>query len=425
MSKSKKLKKIVSRRTVLIFVALFALVGSYILVHSFAAGPNGSIESENGTVNSPAVTGSDANASNTHYVQFKSNNITPGACLSSGNPIFKATTANGFIDYPTRTSGNPQAEIYGGSIPNNRVIDATGTTWHENTISPDGVAVSDNVYALKPGVGTNVCFSGGSFIDTTADTAVTDWQQTHDLYGFYTQGLINPIFENLYLHGFGDEFSLHHSGSTRTDNFLIRGNLVQHSRDDCVEDDDQSSGRITDTFFDGCYNFFSSKDSSGAWDSGGRTVTIDNSLVWLEPEKPTYKHKTPEPGTSGFFKIATSDQVATGGYSDPVNINLSNLVLMARQPTTDVGLGVDDLNSGNHLKTCTNVTIIWLGSGSFPGTGWPSSCLTVVTGQAGKDLWISKVNAWYAAHPQFTQYRHSDGVYYNFCQNYTPTSSCP
>ena len=91
---------------------------------------------------------------------------------------------------------------------------------------------------------------------------------------------------------------------------------------------------------------------------------------------------------------------------------------MARQGSTDVGLGVDEVNSLGHLKSCQNVTIIWLGAGAFPGTGWPAGCVTIVTGQAGKDLWLQRVNSWYDQHPQFKQFKHADNVFWNFCPNY-------
>lgn len=54
------------------------------------------------------------------------------------------------------------------------------------------------------------------------------------------------------------------------------------------------------------------------------------------------------------------------------------------------------------IDELSNVTVIWLGSGSFPGdlptSKFPNG-VTVLTGQAGLDFWKEKVTDWHQRHP--------------------------
>ncbi len=87
---SKKLKKIradrFSRTRLLVFAGIFAIIGSILLIRSFASGFSAAIEPENGTVTSPAVVGSDANASGGKYVQF-------GGTVATGSDVTLPATA--------------------------------------------------------------------------------------------------------------------------------------------------------------------------------------------------------------------------------------------------------------------------------------------------------------------------------------------
>ena len=59
-----------SSNKLVIFILAFAVIGSISLLAIHAASPSAFVQPEEGTVNAPAVNGSDANASNTGYVQF-------------------------------------------------------------------------------------------------------------------------------------------------------------------------------------------------------------------------------------------------------------------------------------------------------------------------------------------------------------------
>jgi hypothetical protein len=65
-----------SKKHLVIFSLIFALIGGYIVFRSFAAGPTVSLEAENSSANSPATTVSDAQASGGSALKFRA----PGSC---------------------------------------------------------------------------------------------------------------------------------------------------------------------------------------------------------------------------------------------------------------------------------------------------------------------------------------------------------
>ena len=54
------------------------------------------------------------------------------------------------------------------------------------------------------------------------------------------------------------------------------------------------------------------------------------------------------------------------------------------------------------IDACENVTVVWLGDGSFPGrlpTSKFPGCVTILKGQAGLNFWKVKVADWHERHP--------------------------
>ncbi|MGZ6005180.1 MAG: metallophosphoesterase [Candidatus Saccharimonadales bacterium] len=67
----KKLAQNKGARRFLIFILLFAIIASVAIIATRAASPDAIIEPENGSITTPAIAGSDINASGGKYVQFK------------------------------------------------------------------------------------------------------------------------------------------------------------------------------------------------------------------------------------------------------------------------------------------------------------------------------------------------------------------
>jgi hypothetical protein len=76
-----------SKPKVLVVIIAFAIIGSIFLFLSHAATPTANIQPETGTVASPAITGSDTNASGGSYVQFKAAGTGGNSGASCTDPL--------------------------------------------------------------------------------------------------------------------------------------------------------------------------------------------------------------------------------------------------------------------------------------------------------------------------------------------------
>lgn len=393
------LHKKLFRETGLLVIIGFAILGLAFTLLSNAATSVVNSEAENGTVDSPASLITDSTASSGKAVQFKSAPVVAPASCTSTN-VIKATTANGFRDLPSSGS------IYSNrSTSANLRVDASGTTWRYGLINKSDAS---QIYGVMLDGGDGVCWSGGRIVATSIDKDNPIWETWHDLNGFRIGGIKNFIFENLYIRNFGDLLNISDGNGKISDGFVIRDSLLRHAHDDCLQNDKMASGKIINSFLDGCYSGISarmsSSDASGSTINGsGKLLEIENTLMWMQPMTPVYKGTNP--GHGGFFKWENDI------LSRAMNLSLKNVVLMARQGANHQSLGNE---AGSKLTRCENVTIIWLGSGSFPGTGWPSGCVTVVTGTAGRNLWLQKTAEWYASHPQFADLKPADDYYFSY-----------
>jgi hypothetical protein len=190
----------------------------------------------------------------------------------------------------------------------------------------------------------------------------------------------DSIVENTYAQNSGDGIVM------RNQNFTLRGVYFKHMRDDCVENDYLHSGIIDDSLFEGCYSGFSTRPSStnlGTIDGSQETMTIQNSLAWLEPMQEPYKGTSPN--TSGFFKWDKTS------YSSSPKLVLKNNVFRADMVPADGNLC---LNPMNKLVESSNNVIVWLGGGTYPCLPLPLG-FTLTTDRA---VWDRAVTDWKTRH---------------------------
>jgi hypothetical protein len=216
----------------------------------------------------------------------------------------------------------------------------------------------------------------GTYPDTTS------WSVFHSTGAF---NVANPdsVVEAVRIHDYGDGIRLR-EGATR---WTVRGVDESYLHDDCVENDNLSSGTVTDSLLDGCYVAFSARpDASDTTSDGrGRTVTVDGSLVRLQPMPTVYKG--PAPGTGGFFKWDD-----TTGRSPA--LALHDNVFRADQLPNHGSLGLPD----GYPVSCSGNVIVWLGAGPFPAAAsWSAKCpdTVIVTDRA---YWDAAVAGWRAHH---------------------------
>ncbi len=112
-------------------------------------------------------------------------------------------------------------------------------------------------------------------------------------------------------------------------------------------------------------------------------MTVDRSLVRLQPMPTTYKG--PAPGTGGFFKW--DDTALTGAV-------LARQRVPRRQLPNHGSLGLPD----GYAVSCSGNTIVWLGAGVFPeAASWRAKCPDTVI-VTDRRVWDAAVTAWRAAH---------------------------
>lgn len=142
-----KYNRLFSRKYLLIFIVIFAAVGSFLLIHGLAASPLASLEAESATLSGPATVGIDTTASGGKFVQF--NSATTG---TGGNVTLPARAAFYYPWFPETWSVNgvhvtyqPNLGYYDSSQQN--VVDN-----HIQALGYGGVKVS---IASWWGVGTH------------------------------------------------------------------------------------------------------------------------------------------------------------------------------------------------------------------------------------------------------------------------------
>jgi len=220
------------------------------------------------------------------------------------------------------------------------------------------------------------------------------WDQWHDRTGILSEEPGTQILGTS-VSAEGDALDFE---SQATD-WSVRGVHLSDIHDDCVQDDEMNSGVIDDSFFDGCYSGISAMGWTGnAYDGTGHTITISNSLIRLADMASVSSGTSP--GHSGFFKFAAepADGISAQGHAP--DLVITNTVFEA-DSNTDIGdMGLPkwkDSQTGawvDYLKSCSNNTMVWLGTGSYPKP--LPSCFKVTT---DPQVWISAVATWNAGHP--------------------------
>ena len=277
---------------------------------------------------------------------------------------------------PTSACLGPAAKVVGGAqtarykpeLTTAAAVDARTASWTQVDDWPVSVT------GTAP-----LCWHGGSITGTYPDTTL--WETFHST-GAFNVANPNSIIERLRIHDYGDGIRLREGAS----HWTVTGAEESYLHDDCVENDRLYSGTIADSLFDGCYVAFSARPSSSDTTSDGRThtMTLDRSLVRLQPMPTTYKG--PAPGTGGFFKWDDTGRSPA--------LSLHGNVFRADQLPNHGSLGLPD----GYAVSCSGNTIVWLGAGAFPEVAsWRAKCpdTVIVTDRA---VWNAAVLAWRATH---------------------------
>jgi hypothetical protein len=142
----------------------------------------------------------------------------------------------------------------------------------------------------------------------------------------------------------------------------IRNAHLSYIRDDCIENDAIVGLTVKDSLLDGCFAGVSERPGRGARARPappGETVTLDGVLLRLQPmpyersEATCGGNAAGGRGHSGFFK-----------WSPFANrLVVRNTILMAERDSVNCSRSMNLPGNSSY----ENVTLVWLGSGRYPG----------------------------------------------------------
>ena len=166
------------------------------------------------------------------------------------------------------------------------------------------------------------------------------------------------------------------------DGFVLRDLYFQYIRDDCVENDDIAGGVIADSLFDGCNTGISERPTKGNPQlrhpaPASETLTLSHVLLRLQPMPGPRGHTAATLGHGELFKWSSVGNRL---------VLRDSIFLVEKKPNG----GRSDFPKGTRA---TNVTVVWLGTGPFPGTVPPG-----VTVTSDRSVWDCARADWLRRH---------------------------
>jgi hypothetical protein len=295
---------------------------------------------------------------------------------------------------------------YTTSAVANKSYDARAADWLEYNIDHGVIVLEGSSTA------TNMCWAGGYVRSNKAwDTSWAGGKDiggpTQNNAGIDSRDGASPIVTGMHMFNIDDAFR----ESQGAQNFLVQHSFTEYVRDDCLENDHYMSGTVYDTLFDGCYSGISTRPSSADTVStgAGSLVTLDSILLRMEPSPYPYEWDTRPSQDIGVDGLPWDGTGIPYGYGNIFKLDsnvsrnghwaLKNSVFLVSHFITSHKL---DFPDASLVDQCENVTIIYLGKGSYSGylpTAKFPNCFTILTGQQGLDFWKAKVQDWFLRHP--------------------------
>jgi hypothetical protein len=291
----------------------------------------------------------------------------------------------------TRVTGERGYTLF-WAFPSNGIVDARGATWRLSQY-PTG----RNLWPLSINGRTNTCIRGGTVVgDTPLEITWGERYSNGNAAGivvgpYYAALTANTVVEGMRLHNTGDGIRF----GSRARNFVVRGNWVTASYDDCIENDGKVAGLAEDNLLDGCFDAFSARNPSTIA-RPGEVWTIKRNLVRLAPV-PGWPSRAQNsgPAHAQIFKWQSG--------SLPVRL-VNNVFLLAQGARTQYGTvfnpfrlpgaGVQLGQWNRYVVESRGNVIVWTGQGEYPFAVPPGFTVTTDRG-----VWERAKSAWLARHP--------------------------
>jgi hypothetical protein len=276
-----------------------------------------------------------------------------------------------------------------GTLPTYRIGSvADGRTYDLRRATIVGYPATNRYPLLfgKQGPGDATCVLGGRVVGQ--QSRAFSWQvMKQDLDGdglnFRSQG---GIVDGTWIDNVEDGIA---TTGGDPDGVTISNVYLTYIRDDCIENDWFVSVSVQDSLLDGCFNGVSERPGrnvSPPPPPSGEALTLDGILMRLRPmpydrTRALCAHNAADGlGSSGFFKWSR--------YANRLVVR--NTVLLAERGSVNCGTSMNFPGDGVYQ----NVTLVWLGGGSYPGR-LPPSGVTVTT---DRQIWDQARARWLTRH---------------------------
>ncbi len=313
---------------------------------------------------------------NYNYSEWSSQSSHAGKVVDASQATWKF--ANSFVPFPTVNLKCDANNPNGANLPTNRYpveVQHNGVTLFQPLIAGE--------VNLESGWGPTYCNGTGIMIDNSKNVLIEGARIDRAWDGIRPRG--------------------------NADGFHINNTWMSDVRDDCIENDTFSSGKVTDSLFDGCFVPFSLR--AGANDS--QSDATNNTLVEFEDVVVRVK---------GFHYIKKDgrDFGITSGHvfkvdSDSPSVSMHNAVIAYDTP--DVFAAAGNLTSmlgknSKKLHSCSNNVVLWMKDNNPPSEfGDLASCFKVYSGSQARSMWQQAKCDWIDRHPEsVTRRKAGDGA---------------
>ncbi|WP_378942243.1 hypothetical protein [Mesorhizobium sp. ANAO-SY3R2] len=174
----------------------------------------------------------------------------------------------------------------------------------------------------------------------------------------------------------------------QADGFRLKASWLSEIRDDAVENDYLVSGTIEDCLFDGCFSGISLDPASNNRDGRDQTVTIDRTLIRMQPylSRGEFTHQAPIKVAEVSPKLRITGSIFA--LSSP-NMRGSRRLQRAWQ----------------RLIESHDNTLLWLPNEPIPSTlPLPPSGFRLLTGADARAYWNKARQQWVTAHPEVNRF---------------------
>ena len=304
-------------------------------------------------------------------------------------------------------SGNQTSYI---NKPNtNQTWNLTGAVWNS-------APTSAHYYPVRSDAFTKGCIVGGSVDGGVPKSATRDqWYNGEDggtrLGGeAFRQTLTNTsgnwlVLRNTHAEDIEDAYDP--NGTSTAHTMYLDHVEARYIRDDCIEDEGTGTSEkpmnvvINNSLFDGCFTGFAERptwsNSASQNGSGAQSLTVDNSLMYIQPQPLGPNYCSSSKVSSGRCTPTGTSNVWLGAHgiwkwsaAAAKNVTIRNTIFRLDQASYS-SCASQQWPAG----TYQNVKLVWTGSGSYATAGGCKNVLpSGVTLTTDKSVWDNAKSAW-------------------------------